>query len=163
MENKDYWKTIYFISSLMGPSYVVKRVFITDWGASSVKDSKRRWEVNEGEVLILGKDEDIMEIPDNQSMELNCLLKRVHLLLRDNKAFVIGNDFYYPSGIEDYIEEGVVIPTRLNNVIYCGDSNDVLGVMTREVYNYVMFNDLEVREEDRDEVVKRVRKREGRI
>lgn len=156
MENNDKWEnTVHLISSLVGDSYVIRRLFITDYGASIIKDNVKEWTNDYGKVLVLGKNEDIGSVPNDISVNLCYLIKIIHLLNKENKSFIIGNNFFYPSGIELDTESRIIVPTSLNNVVYYGNKKDKLGVVTREVYNYVMFNDLDVTREDRDILVKK--------
>ena len=76
-------------------------------------------------------------------------------LYQENKSFVIGNNFYYPFGIEFEHNKRLEVPTSLNNIIYYGNRKDLLGVTTKEVYNFILYNNLDVSEEDTKYLLKK--------
>ena len=147
---KESWEnTITLISSLLGDSYIVKELYIRDYGSAEIISSNREWTSDNGEALILGKEEDILSIPNNSIVEIGNIRKMLQQLYQENKSFVIGNNFYYPFGIEFENNKRLEVPTSLNNIIYYGNRKDLLGVVTKEVYNYVLFNNLDINEEDK--------------
>lgn len=151
---KESWEnTITLISSLLGDSYIVKELYIRDYGSAEIISSNREWTSDNGEALILGKEEDILSIPNNSIVEIGNIRKMLQQLYQENKSFVIGNNFYYPFGIEFENNKRLEVPTSLNNIIYYGNRKDLLGVVTKEVYNYVLFNNLDINEEDKEYLI----------
>lgn len=151
---KESWEnTITLISSLLGDSYIVKELYIRDYGSAEIIYSNREWTPDDGKVLILGKEEDILSIPNNIIVEIGNIRKMLQQLYQENKSFVIGNNFYYPFGIEFENNKRLEVPTSLNNIIYYGNRKDLLGVVTKEVYNYVLFNNLDINEEDKEYLI----------
>ena len=151
---KDNWEnTITLISLLAGTPYIIKKIYVKDYGSAEIISSNREWTSDNGEVLILGKEEDILSIPNNSIVEIGNIRKMLQQLYQENKSFVIGNNFYYPFGIEFENNKRLEVPTSLNNIIYYGNRKDLLGVVTKEVYNYVLFNNLDVNEEDKEYLI----------
>ena len=152
--NKEPWEnTITLISLLAGTPYIIKKIYVKDYGSAEIISSNREWTSDNGEVLILGKEEDILSIPNNSLVEIGNIRKMLQQLYQENKSFVIGNNFYYPFGIEFENNNRLEVPTSLNNIIYYGNRKDLLGVVTKEVYNYVLFNNLDINEEDKEYLI----------
>ena len=84
---------------------------------------------------------------------LYMIRKKLQVLYQKNKSFIVGNNFYYPFGIEFENNKRLEVPTSLNNIIYYGNRKDLLGVVTKEVYNYVLFNNLDINEEDKEYLI----------
>ena len=159
---KESWEnTITLISSLLGDSYIVKELYIRDYGSAEIIYSNREWTPDDGKLLILSKKEDIAELPNNALYDIGNIRKKLQVLYQKNKSFIVGNNFYYPFGIAFENTKKLEIPTSLNNIIYYGNRKDLLGVIamnfesfdfrkmsSEEVYNYVLFNGLDVSKED---------------
>ncbi len=146
--NNGTWKdVIYLISLLVGNDYIIRNIKIKEYNSCQIEDSNREWNHKNGEVLLLGKREDISLIPNNEVYNICDLRKELHRLHDNNNSFIIGNDFYYPNGIELSYDK-LEIPTDMNNVIYYGNRKDYLGVVTKVVYNYILWNGIEVDNED---------------
>ena len=99
------------------------------------------------------KKEDIAELPNNALYDIGNIRKKLQVLYQKNKSFIVGNNFYYPFGIEFENNKRLEVPTSLNNIIYYGNRKDLLGVVTKEVYNYVLFNNLDINEEDKEYLI----------
>ena len=149
MKKEPWENTITLISLLAGTPYIIKKIYVKDYGSAEIISSNREWTSDNGEALILGKEEDILSIPNNSIVEIGNIRKILQQLYQENKSFVIGNNFYYPFGIEFENNKRLEVPTSLNNIIYYGNRKDLLGVVTKEVYNYVLFNNLDINEEDK--------------
>ena len=147
MKKEPWENTITLISLLAGTPYIIKKIYVKDYGSAEIISSNREWTSDNGEALILGKEEDILSIPNNSIVEIGNIRKILQQLYQENKSFVIGNNFYYPFGIEFENNKRLEVPTSLNNIIYYGNRKDLLGVVTKEVYNYVLFNNLDINEE----------------
>lgn len=146
---KESWeKTIEVMSLLVGNSYTIKNLFIKDYGRATNRYGKRTWTSDYGKVVLLGRIEDISFLPDYDEYDIGKLINLLEVLNNNKHSFVIGNNFFYPSGIEIPIDSRLCIPSELNNIIYYGDRNDSLGVIAKEVYNSVLTNNLEVDIED---------------
>ena len=146
--NNGTWKdVIYLISLLVGNDYIIRNIKIKEYNSCQIEDNNREWSIKDGEVLLLGKREDISSIPNNKVYNICDLRKKLHRLHDNNDSFIIGNDFYYPYGIELSYDK-LEIPTDMNNVIYYGNRKDYLGVVTKVVYNYILWNGIEVDNED---------------
>ncbi len=142
------WKdVIYLISLLAGNDYIIRNIKIKEYNSCQIEDNNREWSIEDGEVLLLGKREDISSIPNNEVYNICDLRKELHRLHDNNASFIIGNDFYYSYGIELSYDK-LEIPTDMNNVIYYGNREDYLGVVTKVVYNYILWNGIEVDNED---------------
>lgn len=153
MKKEPWENTITLISLLAGTPYIIKKIYVKDYGSAEIISSNREWTSDNGEVLILGKEEDILSIPNNIIVEIGNIRKMLQQLYQENKSFVIGNNFYYPFGIEFENNKRLEVPTSLNNIIYYGNRKDLLGVVTKEVYNYVLFNNLDINEEDKEYLI----------
>ena len=86
-------------------------------------------------------------------LETGHLFKILETLHNINSPFIIGNNFYYPNRINLSFTDKLEVPTSLNNIIYYGNRKDLLGVVTKEVYNYVLFNNLDINEEDKEYLI----------
>ena len=86
-------------------------------------------------------------------LETGHLFKILETLHNINSPFIVGNNFYYPNGINLSFTDKLEVPTSLNNIIYYGNRKDLLGVVTKEVYNYVLFNNLDINEEDKEYLI----------
>ena len=151
---KESWEnTITLISSLLGDSYIVKELYIRDYGSAEIIYSNREWSPDDGKLLILSKKEDIAELPNNALYDIGNIRKKLQVLYQKNKSFIVGNNFYYPFGIAFENTKKLEIPTSLNNIIYYGNRKDLLGVIAKEVYNYVLFNNLDINEEDKEYLI----------
>ena len=151
---KESWEnTITLISSLLGDSYIVKELYIRDYGSAEIIYSNREWTPDDGKLLILSKKEDIAELPNNALYDIGNIRKKLQVLYQKNKSFIVGNNLYYPFGIEFENNKRLEVPTSLNNIIYYGNRKDLLGVVTKEVYNYVLFNNLDINEEDKEYLI----------
>ena len=150
--------TIEFIQSLVGNSYVTKTLYIKDWGACQIYNNERSWTSFDGKILLLGKEDNLSSLEDGNVYDTGDLFKVLSELHDRNSSFVIGNNFYYPSGIDLNYDDRLVVPTSLNNIVYYGNRNDLLGIATKEVYNYVLFNNLDVNIEDREYIKKKIKK-----
>lgn len=138
------WKdVIYLIYLLAGNDYIIRNIKIKEYNSCQIEDNNREWSIEDGEVLLLGKREDISLIPNNEVYNICNLRKELHRLHDNNASFIIGNDFYYSYGIELSYDK-LEIPTDMNNVIYYGNREDYLGVVTKVVYNYILWNGIEV-------------------
>lgn len=153
MKKEPWENTITLISLLAGTPYIIKKIYVKDYGSAEIISSNREWTSDNGEALILGKEEDILSIPNNSIVEIGNIRKMLQQLYQENKSFVIGNNFYYPFGIEFENNKRLEVPTSLNNIIYYGNRKDLLGVVTKEVYNYVLFNNLDINEEDKEYLI----------
>ena len=153
MKKEPWENTITLISLLAGTPYIIKKIYVKDYGSAEIISSNREWTSDNGEALILGKEEDILSIPNNSIVEIGNIRKILQQLYQENKSFVIGNNFYYPFGIEFENNKRLEVPTSLNNIIYYGNRKDLLGVVTKEVYNYVLFNNLDINEEDKEYLI----------
>lgn len=153
MKKEPWENTITLISLLAGTPYIIKKIYVKDYGSAEIISSNREWTSDNGEALILGKEEDILSIPNNSIVEIGNIRKMLQQLYQENKSFVIGNNFYYPFGIEFENNKRLEVPTILNNIIYYGNRKDLLGVVTKEVYNYVLFNNLDINEEDKEYLI----------
>lgn len=153
MKKEPWENTITLISLLAGTPYIIKKIYVKDYGSAEIISSNREWTSDNGEVLILGKEEDILSIPNNIIVEIGNIRKMLQQLYQENKSFVIGNNFYYPNGINLSFTDKLEVPTSLNNIIYYGNRKDLLGVVTKEVYNYVLFNNLDINEEDKEYLI----------
>ena len=148
IKSQGTWKdVIYLISLLVGNDYIIRNIKIKEYNSCQIEDNNREWSIEDGEVLLLGKSEDISSIPNNKVYNICDLRKKLHRLHDNNASFIIGNDFYYPYGIELSYDK-LEIPTDMNNVIYYGNREDYLGVVTKVVYNYILWNGIEVDNED---------------
>lgn len=146
--NNGTWKdVIYLISLLVGNDYIIRNIKIKEYNSCQIEDNNREWSIEDGEVLLLGKSKDISSIPNNEVYNICDLRKKLHRLHDNNASLIIGNDFYYPYGIELSYDK-LEIPTDMNNVIYYGNREDYLGVVTKVVYNYILWNGIEVDNED---------------
>lgn len=97
---KESWEnTITLISSLLGDSYIVKELYIRDYGSAEIIYSNREWTPDDGKLLILSKKEDIAELPNNALYDIGNIRKKLQVLYQKNKSFIVGNNFYYPFGI----------------------------------------------------------------
>lgn len=142
--NNGTWKdVIYLISLLVGNDYIIRNIKIKEYNSCQIEDNNREWSIEDGKVLLLGKREDISLIPNNKVYNICDLRKELHRLHDNNASFIIGNDFYYSYGIELSYDK-LEIPTDMNNVIYYGNREDYLGVVTKVVYNYILWNGIEV-------------------
>ena len=147
--NKDSWENIItIISTLLGNSYIVKKLYIRDYGAAEIAYSNREWTSNDGKLLILGKKEDISELPNDTLYDICNIRKKLSKLYSDDKSFIVGNNFYYPFGIEFENTKKLEIPTNLNNIVYYGNRKDLLGVIAKEIYNYILIYGLKLSDED---------------
>ena len=135
MKKEPWENTITLISLLAGTPYIIKKIYVKDYGSAEIISSNREWTSDNGEALILGKEEDILSIPNNSIVEIGNIRKMLQQLYQENKSFVIGNNFYYPFGIE------------------FENNKDLLGVIEKEVYNYVLFNNLDINEEDKEYLI----------
>ena len=53
---KELWEnTITLISLLAGTPYIIKKIYVKDYGSAEIISSNREWTSDNGEVLILGK------------------------------------------------------------------------------------------------------------
>lgn len=146
---KESWeKAIEVMSLLGGNSYIIKNLFIKDYGRATNKYGKKVWTSDYGKVVLLGKSEDLSFLPNYDEYDIGKLISLLEVLYSNNHSFVIGNNFFYPSGIEISTDRRLCIPSDLNNIIYYGDRTDTLGVIAKEVYNSVLTNNLEVDIED---------------
>ena len=100
MKKEPWENTITLISLLAGTPYIIKKIYVKDYGSAEIISSNREWTSDNGEALILGKEEDILSIPNNSIVEIGNIRKMLQQLYQENKSFVIGNNFYYPFGIE---------------------------------------------------------------
>ena len=155
MKKEPWENTITLISLLAGTPYIIKKIYVKDYGSAEIISSNREWTSDNGEALILGKEEDILSIPNNSIVEIGNIRKILQQLYQENKSFVIGNNFYYPFGIEFENNKRLEVPTSLNNIIYYGNRKDLLGVVTKEVYNYILFNNLDINEEDKEYLIRK--------
>jgi len=143
MKKEPWENTITLISLLAGTPYIIKKIYVKDYGSAEIISSNREWTSDNGEALILGKEEDILSIPNNSIVEIGNIRKILQQLYQENKSFVI--EFENNKRLE--------VPTSLNNIIYYGNRKDLLGVVTKEVYNYVLFNNLDINEEDKEYLI----------
>lgn len=141
---KDSWKKIIeTIQTLTSEDYIIKRVFIRDYGGATIKYGQREWS-GEGLLMILAPKTTISHLKDNTYYPLGDILNLISTLHDRKIPFLIGNNFYYPNVVDIPYQEKLLIPTKLNNIIYYGERSSPLGVISKEVYNYLLFNDLEI-------------------
>lgn len=144
-EKANLWEnTMNTIKLLAGESYIIKKLYIRDYGASSKKNGEKEWTVDFGKVLLLGRKEDISFLPNNNEYDISKLIYLLEHLYKSNSPFMVGNNFYYPGGIELNVSNKLNIPSNLNNIIYYGDRINNLGVLAKEVYSSVIMNNLEL-------------------
>ena len=75
---KESWEnTITLISSLLGDSYIVKELYIRDYGSAEIIYSNREWTPDDGKLLILSKKEDIAELPNNALYDIGNIRKKM--------------------------------------------------------------------------------------
>lgn len=153
MKKEPWENTITLISLLAGTPYIIKKIYVKDYGSAEIISSNREWTPDDGKLLILSKKEDIAELPNNALYDIGNIRKKLQVLYQKNKSFIVGNNFYYPFGIEFENNKRLEVPTSLNNIIYYGNRKDLLGVVTKEVYNYVLFNNLDINEEDKEYLI----------
>ena len=138
MKKEPWENTIELIQSLIGDSYEIKRLYTREYGAATIEEKERNWTPEDGKILIL---------------ETGHLFKILETLHNINSPFIVGNNFYYPNRINLSFTDKLEVPTSLNNIIYYGNRKDLLGVVTKEVYNYVLFNNLDINEEDKEYLI----------
>lgn len=153
MKKEPWENTITLISLLAGTPYIIKKIYVKDYGSAEIISSNREWTPDDGKLLILSKKEDIAELPNNALYDIGNIRNKLQVLYQKNKSFIVGNNFYYPFGIAFENTKKLEIPTSLNNIIYYGNRKDLLGVVTKEVYNYVLFNNLDINEEDKEYLI----------
>lgn len=142
------WKdVINLIQLLSGNEYITKRLLIKEYNSYQLENKEKEWSIDKGEILLLGKEEDISFLSSNKEYNICDIRKELHKLYDQNKTFIIGNNFYYPHGIELNYNK-LEIPTDMNNIIYYGNRNDYLGIIAKEVYNYILCSGIEVDDKD---------------
>lgn len=148
-EVRESWEdTIDIISSLAGDNYITRKLYINDYGRGIIKYNNREWTSDNGKIVVLGKEKDISFLPNNEVYEVYKLRHILNILYNKNCPFIIGNNFFYPYGIEFDFDNKICIPTDLNSIIYYGNRKDSLGIISKEIYNYVLINNLEIKQED---------------
>ena len=153
---KEPWEnTIELIQSLVGNSYEIKRLYLKEYGAAIIEDKERTWTSKDGKVLILAEKDKISSLDNDETLETGSLLRILEALHDINSPFIIGNNFYYPNGISLSYTDKLEVPTSLNNLVYYGKRNNLLGVVTKEVYNYVLFNNLDIDTEDKEYLIRK--------
>ena len=151
---KEPWEnTIELIQSLVGNSYEIKRLYLREYGAATTDGKERTWTSKDGKVLILAEKDKISSLDNDKTLETGSLLRILETLHNINSPFVVGNNFYYPNRINLSFTDKLEVPTSLNNIIYYGNRKDLLGVVTKEVYNYVLFNNLDINTEDKEYLI----------
>ena len=144
MKKEPWENTIELIQSLIGDSYEIKRLYTREYGAATIEKQERNWTSEDGKILILVEKDKISSLTNDTILETGHLLKILEALHNINSPFIVGNNFYYPNGINLSFTDKLEVPTSLNNIIYYGNRKDLLGVVTKEVYNYVLFNNLDI-------------------
>lgn len=148
-EVRESWEdTIDIISSLAGDNYITRKLYINDYGRGIIKYNNREWTSDNGKIVVLGRSKDISFLPNNEVYEVYKLRHILNILYNKNCSFIIGNNFFYPYGIEFDFDNKICIPTDLNSIIYYGNRKDSLGIISKEIYNYVLINNLEIKQED---------------
>lgn len=151
---KEPWEnTIELIQSLVGNSYEIKRLYLREYGAATTDGKERTWTSKDGKVLILAEKDKISSLDNDKTLETGSLLRILEALHNINSPFIVGNNFYYPNGISLGYTDKLEVPTSLNNLVYYGKRSDLLGVVTKEVYNYVLFNNLDINTEDKEYLI----------
>lgn len=153
MKKEPWENTIELIQSLIGDSYEIKRLYTREYGAATIEEKERNWTPEDGKILTLAEKDKISSLTNNTILETGHLFKILETLHNINSPFIVGNNFYYPNGINLSFTDKLEVPTSLNNIIYYGNRKDLLGVVTKEVYNYVLFNNLDINEEDKEYLI----------
>ena len=144
MKKEPWENTIELIQSLIGDSYEIKGLYTREYGAATIEEKERNWTPEDGKILILAEKDKISSLTNDTILETG------HHI---NSPFIVGNNFYYPNRINLSFTDKLEVPTSLNNIIYYGNRKDLLGVVTKEVYNYVLFNNLDINEEDKEYLI----------
>lgn len=77
--NNGTWKdVIYLISLLVGNDYIIRNIKIKEYNSCQIEDNNREWSIEDGEVLLLGKREDISSIPNNKVYNI-CDLRKNYI------------------------------------------------------------------------------------
>lgn len=141
--NESWERVIKVISLFNTDEYITREYIISDYGEGVITDNHKEWTSRDGRVIVLGKKEDIQNIPPSGKCSISDVRKALHLLHNNNSPFIVGNNFYYSWGIELSFDNKFCIPTNLNNIIYYGSREEELGIICKEVYNYLLTDSLD--------------------
>lgn len=134
---EDYEVVINLFKDVLGEDYIVRKLYVEDYGKGIISYGERNWTNGLGSAYILAKKNDLKNLKDNDITDVYNILKLITKIYNKGHSVIIGSDLYYGSVLELDIPKRLSINLFLNKIC-CYTKDDSFRNIFKVINSYLI-------------------------